>query len=466
MATSSQSMCEKKNKSSNVTIKEGDHVILKKGKTVRVFQIRKKRDIWLDKIKFTLDGAISHVYGSNFEVKSGQMHKIQKTFKEAEVLGAEKGTDNRNLHDLDSNQKLSREDIEKMKKEGAKGEEIIGQLIENSTTFKGKTEFAQEKWVKKKKQKHVAEFTVLKPNTRLMCQMYHEKSAAKILNIRMDTLAQILTYGNVHAYTNVAVVDTCSGLVVGAVMERLGGYGKVIHFHPGDRPVRPILDNLDFPKEFLDNLYNFPFCEIDSLKAENSEQTNSDTQSINLTKESLHSDEKGDNSSDTNDDTKKMREVFDERFKSRKSTTTEGEEVDSPAAKKMKTELSAREANKVLYNKRLFEARELLLKCDIDCLIIASKYNPTPLVTTLIEYVATSRPVVVYSQYKEAVMDAYAYLREMGCLVNYRVSETWLREYQILPMRTHPVIQMSAGGGYLLTATTTVKKSTTAAAMT
>lgn len=29
--------------------------------------------------------------------------------------------------------------------------------------------------------RHVAEFTVLKPNTRLMCQMYHEKSPAKIL---------------------------------------------------------------------------------------------------------------------------------------------------------------------------------------------------------------------------------------------------------------------------------------------
>lgn len=34
-------------------------------------------------------------------------------------------------------------------------QEIIEQLIENSTTFKGKTEYAQEKWVKKKKQKYV-----------------------------------------------------------------------------------------------------------------------------------------------------------------------------------------------------------------------------------------------------------------------------------------------------------------------
>lgn len=42
--------------------------------------------------------------------------------------GAEKGTDNRNLHDLDSNQKLSRDDIEKMRKEGAKGE-VHGHFI-------------------------------------------------------------------------------------------------------------------------------------------------------------------------------------------------------------------------------------------------------------------------------------------------------------------------------------------------
>lgn len=45
------------------------------------------RDIWLDKIKFSLDGAVGHYYGSTFVVKNGQMHKIQKAFKEAEVLG-------------------------------------------------------------------------------------------------------------------------------------------------------------------------------------------------------------------------------------------------------------------------------------------------------------------------------------------------------------------------------------------
>lgn len=39
----------------------------------------------------------------------------------------------------------------------------------------------------------------------------------------MDTVAQILTQGNIHAHSTVAVVDNCLGLIVGAVMERLGG---------------------------------------------------------------------------------------------------------------------------------------------------------------------------------------------------------------------------------------------------
>ena len=39
----------------------------------------------------------------------------------------------------------------------------------------------------------------------------------------MDTLAQMLTYSNVHPGCNAVVVETCQGLLLGAVLERLGG---------------------------------------------------------------------------------------------------------------------------------------------------------------------------------------------------------------------------------------------------
>jgi hypothetical protein len=35
--------------------------------------------------------------------------------------------------------------------------------------------------------------------------------------------------------------------------------------------------------------------------------------------------------------------------------------------------------------------------------------------------------------------------------INLRLSDTWAREYQVLPGRTHPKMDMSQSGGFLLT---------------
>lgn len=42
-------------------------------------------------------------------------------------------------------------------------------------------------------------------------------------HLRYDTLAQMLSLGNIHANSKVLVFETCAGLVLGAVMERMGG---------------------------------------------------------------------------------------------------------------------------------------------------------------------------------------------------------------------------------------------------
>ncbi len=42
-------------------------------------------------------------------------------------------------------------------------------------------------------------------------------------HLRYDTLAQILTLGNIHAGSKIIVFETCAGLVLGSVMERMGG---------------------------------------------------------------------------------------------------------------------------------------------------------------------------------------------------------------------------------------------------
>ena len=47
-------------------------------------------------------------------------------------------------------------------------------------------------------------------------------------NLRSDSLAQILAFANVYAGVQVTVFDTCMGLVVSSVLERLGGIVKLM----------------------------------------------------------------------------------------------------------------------------------------------------------------------------------------------------------------------------------------------
>lgn len=39
----------------------------------------------------------------------------------------------------------------------------------------------------------------------------------------MDMIAQILTFGNIHAESKVLLVETCQGLLAGAIVDRLSG---------------------------------------------------------------------------------------------------------------------------------------------------------------------------------------------------------------------------------------------------
>ena len=46
--------------------------------------------------------------------------------------------------------------------------------------------------------------------------------------------------------------------------------------------------------------------------------------------------------------------------------------------------------------------------------------------------------------------ECYQYVKRAGC-VNAVISETLMREYQVLPMRTHPTMTTSSCSGFVLT---------------
>ena len=62
-------------------------------------------------------------------------------------------SDNRELVDSNTAQKLSIEDIQQMQGDGKSGAEIIKALTESSDTYAGKTEFSKQKYLRRKIEK-------------------------------------------------------------------------------------------------------------------------------------------------------------------------------------------------------------------------------------------------------------------------------------------------------------------------
>ena len=77
-----------------------------------------------------------------------------------------------------------------------------------------------------------------------------------MLNMREDTLGQILSYSNVSAGCQVLVLETCMGVVTGALAERMGGYGKVLAVFSGQQP----------PYVEMIQRFNLSFAESNSIK--------------------------------------------------------------------------------------------------------------------------------------------------------------------------------------------------------
>ncbi|XP_074658928.1 tRNA (adenine(58)-N(1))-methyltransferase non-catalytic subunit TRM6-like [Tubulanus polymorphus] len=425
------------------TISENDWVIVKKDDNLKVLKIRSERPVWMEKMKFVFDGAVGHSYGTKFEVGNGALVKFVQPNDTPEScltdMEERKVADNRNLHDCDTNQKLSKEDIEAMRAEGLHGEAIIGKLIQNSETFDKKTEFSKEKYIKKKKKKFTKIITILKPTLRLLCEMHFNKNKTKICGMRIDSLGQILSHANVRAGSNVIVVESCGGLVLGAVLERLGGLGKVFDFHPGNSQTR-IMDGMPISKEYIDE--HVTSISLSHMQTLVSGQKLPDPTPVENDEDAV-----------LGIDDKSEEEAANNQANS--STVNVDKKSNAPGKRKLTTEqirlIIERKKKRI---DQINEGMDDLRSNSVDSLICATKFDPTPIVMKLIKFLKPSRPFAVYSQYKEPLMECFLRLKETRKVVFLRLSETWLREYQVLPKRTHPEINMSGGGGYLLTGTT------------
>jgi len=98
----------------------------------------------------------------------------------------------------------------------------------------------------------------------------------------------------------------------------------------------------------------------------------------------------------------------------------------------------------------IYSIQRDIFRHQFDSLIIATKYDLISAFNLLFQYLALSRPFVIFSQFIQPLTELYQTLLQEHTGINLDLTETWTREYQVLPARTHPLMKMSNASGFLL----------------
>jgi tRNA (adenine-N(1)-)-methyltransferase non-catalytic subunit len=99
------------------------------------------------------------------------------------------------------------------------------------------------------------------------------------------------------------------------------------------------------------------------------------------------------------------------------------------------------------------ERLEFLRQGFTSLIVTAPRVEYTALVTAVLPYLRTSASIALYSPSLQPLVDCYTFLKASHQFVAVSVAESWWREQQVLPSRTHPMMSMPGTGGYVLTAT-------------
>jgi tRNA (adenine-N(1)-)-methyltransferase non-catalytic subunit len=392
------------------------------------------------KTMISLSSLIGQPYNAFYDIdKKNKNVVLLTTYPDREPLYEEEETksdlqnDNRELVDDNHAQQLSNEEIENLKQQNS-GNEIIQKLVENSSSFATRHTFSKDKYLKKKKKKYLSYIKVLPPTVHEIGRHYMEKKPDKISHLRYDSLAQLLHLGNVFSNNQIIVAESCMGLVTAAVLERLNGYGRILKVAPNVSENMHIVNLMKhLPTNAVGHqdepiIVHVPFSLIGKMQQ-------------------------------TEEEAKEVIKEATTDIVMEEANSENGTKV-TEAPKELSDEARQRYESKVLARERKLEeeARIVqLLERKSDCLLIAgNSYDPETFLIRLWPYLQNSGSFVIHSLYLQPLQRCYNLLRAKEHNMNaimLNLSETWTRDQQVLPYRTHPVMRMHATSGYILSGT-------------
>jgi len=250
--------------------------------------------------------------------------------------------------------------------------------------------------------------------------MFYRQDPAKTLGIRIDDLSQMLTYANVQSEGNILLYDSgTSGLVTAAILNGIGTNttGRLIHAHPGNECQKNAVLAMQFPQEQLDRCIHVNLYSVLRCYYQNKESYAADGLECSQIVEKHSTDE-------TNSNPRKRKH--------------EDNDSDETKAKKPCWQIDNEKACRILQEQ-------------VDSIIIVAKEHPVNIVKELVPFLKAGRTIVVFSLIKEPLQDLYFYLKNRTDFIAVKLSNNFMRNYQILPERTHPEVSMNFGG-YILSA--------------
>lgn len=403
------------------TIRKTDFVVLEFVK-YRMFA-RVDRQCRINKRTYSLTNLVGKPFGTLLEIYQSKLAIVEDSSEDLVPpvsLDPTNSNDNRNIHDDNQAQSLPHETIMQLRQE-IPADQLVQKLVDNSKTFSQKSVYAQEKYIAQKQAKHRVRCRVLRPTALNITDTFFSKDAKRLGQLRSDTLAQMLSYANISAGKRTLIYEDV-GLVTGAVAERTAGYGTIFSLYSKQQP------------HFDDILskFNFDFLVMQSIQW-------------------VHT---GDifGEFDPVDHDKVERDKLEWPIPLQEHTRTYIDQHLRNKPKKLDQFLVKRQQRftRKICRQTPVEAYHALQSALCDSLILATKSDSIQCFEKLFPYLAPSCPFVVFSEFLEPLVQLFDHLQKNEKGINMRLSDTWTREYQVLPNRTHPNMSMSQNGGFLL----------------
>ncbi|UKK00594.2 hypothetical protein MACK_000668 [Theileria orientalis] len=390
-------------------IRENDYVLLMDHiKRCFVIKVEKNKFVKICKDKFKIDTIIGLNYGVIFTKVDNQWIKVDRKddkygsywdllesdYQDQEDADSASSKDNRNIVDDARSQKLTADDINKMKK-NVNASELITAIVQNSETFQSRTSMSKEKYIRRKEFRYM----------------------------RFESLGMMLHTANVQQGHRTIVFDHSLGLITGAIAQRLQGTGKIYRL-----VTKGVSDKIvhELGVNYYDNILSVDYEQVmrycnsqELVKNEETSDLRKDEKNGNQLITVSNEQESQSNAEDADSDS-------EHPVKRRKKDTLPGIYPLSSA-----TESDLEQVDLVVGNVSFN-------KCGKNNPLV-NQYT-TSLMKIADRFLKNDGRFVMFGQHFQPMSQCYATMTRSNQYVNVRLDETFMREYQIKPMCTHPVI--------------------------